>query len=334
VASSAGGEVALSRRWARGRESQAMAIFATLLESVPTAVGMCAAGITLFVVGVLAAKTEIAEARGLDKILAVTNLCFAIPLAVFGALHLFGPRFVANLVPRYMPWRMFWVYFVGCALIAASLSIATKIGVRWSGLLFGIMMFLFVAMLYLPYALVHPHERITRTIVFRELSFGGAGWILAGLAMNGWPARARSTLIAVGRALIVMALIVFGIEHFLHATGLPGVPLQKQLPAWIPARELIDYLTGAALLVTAGSVVLRRNTRTVATWLGGWILLMVLVIYGPVLITALSETGTEVKVEGINYFADTLLFAGVVLALASAAPAVTHPPPTVARIHT
>jgi hypothetical protein len=44
------------------------------------------------------------------------------------------------------------------------------------------------------------------------------------------------------------------------------------------------------------------------------------VIYGPVLIVALSEPGAAVKVEGINYFADTLLFAGAILALAKATP--------------
>ena len=57
-----------------------------------------------------------------------------------------------------------------------------------------------------------------------------------------------------------------------------------------------------------------------ATWVGGWILLLVLAIYGPVLILALSDPATAVKVEGINYFADTLLFAGAILALASASP--------------
>jgi NhaP-type Na+/H+ or K+/H+ antiporter len=94
---------------------------------------MCFAGIALFLIGGLAAKNESAEAPGLDKIVALSNVCFATPLAVFGALHLFGPQFVRDMVPRYMPGRMFWVYFVGAALIAASLSIATKIGVqqRW-----------------------------------------------------------------------------------------------------------------------------------------------------------------------------------------------------------
>ncbi len=83
---------------------------------------------------------------------------------------------------------------------------------------------------------------------------------------------------------------------------------------------LIDYVTGAALLIAGGSVLLPGKTRSVAACVGGWLLLMVLVIYGPVMIGALSDPRIGVEVEGINYFADTLLFAGVILALASAAP--------------
>jgi uncharacterized membrane protein len=294
-------------------------MLAMFLELSRTATSMCAAGIALFLIGVWAAKDEIAEARGLDKIVALSNLCFAIPLAVFGALHLFGAQFISPLVPRYMPWHMFWVYFIGCALIAASLSIATKIGVRWSGLLFGIMMFMFVAMLYIPGELARPN-RITLTIVFRESSFGGAAWILAANAKDGWRGPVKTTLMTVGRILVAIAAIVFGIEHFLHPEGLPGVPLVKQMPAWVPGRVLIDYVTGAALLVAGASILLNRRAQTVAAWVGGWILLLVLVIYGPVLIAALSNPGIGVQVEGINYFADTLLFAGVILAPASATP--------------
>src|SRR5579864_797530 len=304
---------------------------AMFLETSRTAVAMCAAGIAVFVFGVWAAKNDTAQARGLEKIVALANLCFAVPLAVFGALHLFGPQFVKDLVPRYMPGRMFWVYFVGCALIAASLSIATKIGVRWSGLLVGIMMFMFVAMLYLPGGLrqMHAHipwarSRITWTIVCRESSFGGAGWLLAAIAKDGWRGPVKTTLLTVGRVVIAIAAIFFGIQHFLHPLGLPGVPLQKEMPAWIPGRVLIDYATGAALLLAGGSILLNRKTRTVAACVGGWILLTVLIIYGPVMIGALSQPGIGVKVEGINYFADTLLFAGVILSVASATPRSNH----------
>ena len=56
-----------------------------------------------------------------------------------------------------------------------------------------------------------------------------------------------------------------------------------------------------------------------ATYLGTWILLLVIFIYGPILATSLLDPGTDVKVEGLNYFFDTLLFAGTILALAGAA---------------
>jgi uncharacterized membrane protein YphA (DoxX/SURF4 family) len=83
---------------------------------------------------------------------------------------------------------------------------------------------------------------------------------------------------------------------------------------------LIDYVTGAALIAAGVCILLNRKTRTVAASVGGWILLLILVIYIPVMIGALSNPDIGVKVEGINYFADTLLFAGVILAAASAAP--------------
>ena len=302
-------------------------IFAAFFEVSRTAISMCSAGVVLFFVGILAAKHEIAQAPGLDKVATLSNLCFAVPLAVFGAEHLTGARFIQNGVPPYVPWHLFWAYFVGFALIAASLSIASKIAVRWSALLFGIMMFLFVAMIHLPAAL-HTHQRIPWTIVFRECSFGGGAWVLAASAMyrsrrqaSGPPITGTvrtTTLTTIGRILVALAIIFFAIEHFLHPTVLPGVPLEKQLATWIPDRMLIDYVTGAALLVAGIFILLNRKTQAAATWLGSWLLLMLLVIYVPVLIAGLLDPSTAVKVEGINYFADTLLFTAAILALANA----------------
>jgi uncharacterized membrane protein len=290
-------------------------ILAVFLAFSPTALSMSAAGLALMVIGLLAAKSDIAQARGIDKIVALTYLCFAIPLAVFGAEHLSSGKFMLNAVPSYMPWRLFWVYFVGFALIAASLSIATKIQLRWSGLLFGIMMLLFVAMVHLPGA-VTAGGRIPWTIVVREMSFSGAGWVLAGIAMGGNDDLRGRSLITVGRVLIAIAAIFFGVQHFLHPLGLPGVPLQKQMPTWIPARAFIDYLTGAFLIVAGLCFLLKRRTRMAATYVGAWIVLLVVVIYGPVLVGALADPSPDVKVEGLNYFADTLLFGGVILSLA------------------
>jgi hypothetical protein len=148
-------------------------ILAILWETSRTPVSMCSAGVLLFLVALWAAKTDITRAGGLDKIVVLSNLCFAIPLAVFGAEHLSGATFIKLGVPSYIPWPLFWAYFVGFALLSASLSIATKIQVRWSGLLFGIMMFLFVAMLHIPRVLASPKDRFAWVIVAREMSFAG-----------------------------------------------------------------------------------------------------------------------------------------------------------------
>src|SRR5215472_12285868 len=181
------------------------------------------------------------------------------------------------------------------------------------------MMFLFVAIIHLPGSIASV-ARIPWTIVFREMSFGGGGWVLAGIAMS------RKSLISVGSVLIAITAIFFGVQHFLHPLALPGVPLVKEMPEWVPARAFIDYLTGAALIVAGVCFLLQRKAHMAATYLGSWIVLLVVVIYGPVLMGALADPSTAVKVDGLNYFADTLLFGGVILSLARAM--TTIPPPS------
>jgi hypothetical protein len=288
-----------------------------------TAVSMSGAAILLFLIALWAAKTDIAQARGLDKVVVLSNLCFALPLAVFGAEHLSAANGIAQGVPSFIPWHLFWAYFVGFALLAASLSIATKIQVRWSGLLFGIMLFLFVAMLHIPRVYANPKDRIGWVVAIRDMSFAGGGWLLAATAMREQSReqdQGASKFITVGRVLIGLAAIFYGVETFLHPLGMPGVPLEKLMSEWIPARHFIGYLTGAILMVAGAGILLNMKTRMAATYLGTWIVLLVVLVYGPILIASLADPSTDVKVVGLNYFFDTLLFAGAVLALATATP--------------
>lgn len=293
-------------------------ILATFFEISRTVNSMCIAGIALSVIGVVAAKHDVAQARGLGKIVALGNLFFAAPLAVFGAEHFAAAQGISQLVPKFMPWPLFWTYFVGAALTAASLSIATKIQVRWSGLLFGIMMFTFVSMMDLPGTLKDVHNRISWALLCRELSFGAAGWVLAGNAMATRGGQGKSMLITVGRIVIGIAAMFYSVEHFLHPLNVPGVPLEKFMPEWIPARALISYVTGVILLVAGAGILIAKKTRVAATYLGTWITLLVFTVYLAILIASLLDPSTDVKVEGLNYFFDTLLYAGTILALAGA----------------
>jgi uncharacterized membrane protein len=299
------------------------AISATLppvafLDLARTTIATCSAGIVLFVIGVWAAKDHVAEAHGLDKVVALANLCLAMPLAVFAAEHFSAANGISQIVPKYMGWPLFWTYLVGCALLSASLSIATSVLVQWSGILFGIMMFTFDAMMAVPATIADPHNRIDWALVFREPSFGSGAWMLAILAMSARHARARRILFLIGRTVIGAGAILYGFEHFLHPLNVPGVPLEKFMPTWIPFRVEISYVTGAILLAAGICILLGKKTRMAATYLGSWILLLVVVIYGPILVTSLLNASTDAQVEGVNYFFDTLLYAGAILALAKA----------------
>jgi uncharacterized membrane protein len=155
-------------------------------------------------------------------------------------------------------------------------------------------------------------------IVCRESSFGAGGWLLAGSATPGWNARVRRVLVTTGRVIIPAAAIFYGVQHLLHPLHVPGVPLERVLPEWMPARALVGCLTGAVLLVCGAGMLVRRTTRATATYLGAWILLLVVVVYGPLLVESMRDPSTAARVQGINYFTDTLLFAGAILALAGA----------------
>jgi uncharacterized membrane protein len=281
---------------------------------------MCAAGTLIFLIALWAARADVVKERGLDKVVALSNLCYAMPLAVFGALHLSAAKDLMPMVPKYIPWHLFWAYFFGFALVAASLSIATKILVQWSGLLFGIAMFSFVAMLIIPGVVATPNDRFGWTLILREGSFGGGAWILAGAALRERGRQWGSVLIMVGRALIGMACLLYGVEHFLHPANVPGVPLEKFMPPWIPGHAAIAYVTGALLLIAGVFILLNKKTRLAASYLGTWIVLLVLFVYGPILIASLMDPSAAVQIEGINYFFDTLLFGGTILVLASASP--------------
>jgi len=155
-------------------------------------------------------------------------------------------------------------------------------------------------------------------VVFREPSFAAGAWILSATAANGWSPRTKTALTTIGRVLIGITAIFFSVQQFLHPTLAYGVPLEKPMPAWIPLRALVGYATSAILLIAGIFILLGMKVRTAATYLGAWILLLVVFIYGPILVIFLLDPSTAVKVEGLNYFFDTLLFAGAILALAGA----------------
>lgn len=297
---------------------------ATLLFSIPPSVFWpYFSGIAVILLGFFQARNEISQARGSDKIVALGRLCYAAPLAAFGAEHLTSANSISQIVPSWMPWHMFWTYFVGLCLIFAALSVALRIQTTWSGTLLGTMFFLFVLMMDIPGLVANSHNRFSWILALRELAFAGGAWAIAGTPDGSQTEKMRSgnsILVSLAIFMIAIPAIVYGIEHFLHPDHVPGVPLEKLMPLWIPARLFISYLSGAVLVLAGIAVLLRQKPRVAATYLGALIVALVLLVYVPIAVVIPSTASEGDKIEGLNYIFDTLLFGGTVLALAGALP--------------
>ena len=254
-------------------------------------------------------------ARGLDRLVLFGPLFFAAPIAAFGTEHFTVGEFIEPIIPEWIPWHRFWVYLVGSCLIAAALSLATRVGARLAALLLGVMFFLFVALMHFPAWTGEPGNRFVLAIVLRETAFSSGALALAGSLTD--PRRARTTkaLKTVGRYFVAVPVLFFAFEQFLHGGDVPGVPLDRRTPEYVWGHGVWTYLAAVVYAVAGALLVAGRKTRAAATWLGVCVLVIELAVYVPIGVVERASLG-----NGLNYVADTLMFCGAVLLLAGAMP--------------
>ncbi|HZW97070.1 MAG TPA: DoxX family membrane protein [Candidatus Eremiobacteraceae bacterium] len=276
------------------------------------------AGLTFLIAGLVAVRKELVAARGLGKLIALGTVFVATPLATFGAEHFVDARLIMQLVPVWMPARLFWTYFVGCALISAATSLVAMRFVRLSATLLGVMFFLFVLMMDLPFAIAHPGNRLAWNFVLRESAFAGGAWALAGSQSQEPRTGRRNWMILIGRFFVAIAVIYFGVEQLLHPEFAPGVPDSKLTPAWVPLHALWGYPVGAFLLVAGTALLLNKWRRSAAASIGVVMTLLTVFLYLPILAVTRDPS---LMTDAINFVFDTLLFGGMALLIARALPA-------------
>lgn len=284
-----------------------------MLEISRTVAAMSTAVLAVLATGVIARRSLLARGTFTDRAISLGRVFVAAPLAAFGALHLSAAAGLKDMVPGYMPCPLFWVYLVGFGLIATALSLIFDRLVFWSGLLAGAMFLAFVAMMDLPGVIKGQHDRFAFALLARETTFGCALLALAGSVS---PRASRwQKLVRPCCTIFALVAVFYGVEHFLHPEFLPGVPLEKLTPSWVPVPRFWGYLVGAVLVESGASLLINRRAPDAAARLGVVLAATVAVIYVPMLGPA---HGTDQVVEVINYIGDTLLYAGTVLIVGEA----------------
>lgn len=283
------------------------------MEFSRTVVAMSTAGVLALGAGVMARRAGLRSGTWTERAIALGRVFVAAPLATFGALHLAAAKDMTGMVPGYMPWPLFWVYLVGFGLIATALSLIFDRLTFWSSLLAGGMFLAFVAMMDLPGVITAEHDRFGFALLARETTFGCALLALAGSVT---PRGSRwAKLVMPCRIVFAVVAIFYGVEHFLHPEFLPGVPLEKLTPAWVPVPRVWGYAVGAVLVASGALMLINRGARAAAAWLGMVLAATVAIIYVPMLGPA---HGTDEVIEVIDYIFDTLLYAGTALIVGEA----------------
>jgi len=271
--------------------------------------GMVCAGAAALVAGITLVRPRFQAATGAAKAVALGPVFEAVALAIFAAEHFLAARDLMGMVPRWLPGPLFWTYFVGAALAAAAVSFVAWRHVRWSAPLLALLFVIIVATLDLPKLSRLAHERLFWTLTVRELAFASGAMVLAGSV---WPRgnRAAAALMGIGRRFLALVFFFYAIEHFLFPRYVPGVPLEKLTPAWIPSPVAISYFVGITLLAAGAGLLFRRTFRIAAAGAGMVLVLLTVFFYVPIFA---GEMQTPLAVEGINYVGDTLLFAATAL---------------------
>jgi uncharacterized membrane protein len=102
-------------------------------------------------------------------------------LLLFGYSHFVSAPGISQLVPKYIPWALFWTYVGGIALVGSAASFITNIKVKPVGLLLAITLFLWVILLHIYYAVRFPLFQDGENIIgsFEALAFCGTALVIA-----------------------------------------------------------------------------------------------------------------------------------------------------------
>jgi len=276
---------------------------------------VCAA--LLAIIGLAKIWAEVSQEHGIDKVMPFGRLFFAMPLAVFGSEHFTITPVIAALVPAWIPAHVFWVYLVGAGFLCGALSITILVQARLAAALVGMTFLIFVLVMDIPGAISSPGDRFSWALALRQLAFSGGAFAFA---LSPWSSRLRTAPFAqqIGawatfpRFFVGIPSLFYGVEHLLHPTYVPGIPLDKVAPEWVPGRIALSCVVGLMLIIAGACLLVNRQARKAATFLGLAILLTMVWVYLPMLVRSPTD------LVAMNFFFDTLLFCGAILLLANA----------------
>jgi uncharacterized membrane protein len=193
--------------------------------------------------------------RGPTTISAPGRVIFALAIIAIGIEtfvcarvvdHSLGPEHDIIPVIPWVPAIPWLACLFGAIWVACGIGLLTNRTVRPTALVVGSLMILCALVLEGPKAAVDFSSGNLRTVLFEPLAIGSLAWLLP--REDGIP----KWLVRLGRWLLAVSLIVFGVDHFLAL-----VFVGTLVPDWIPWHVFWSGFFGAAFIaagLASGSI--------------------------------------------------------------------------------
>lgn len=117
----------------------------------------------------------------MKKLTTIGRILFAIPFALFGINHFLMLDYYLGMLTSFVPLGAYTIVLTGIMLIAASISIVTKILVKFSTLFLAGLLFIFIVTIHIPHLFEDADKTITIIALLKDISLMGGSLMIAGI---------------------------------------------------------------------------------------------------------------------------------------------------------
>jgi putative oxidoreductase len=117
----------------------------------------------------------------MKRITTLGRILFAVPFALFGINHFLMLNYYLGMLTSFVPLGAYTIILTGIMLIAASISIITKILVKFSTMMLAIMLFIFIITIHIPHLFTDADKTITLIALLKDISLMGGSLMISGI---------------------------------------------------------------------------------------------------------------------------------------------------------